>query len=155
MIDLVDRRRSDDAMATGVYISVAAHSFFVLAYREKAVVGLPGGELSLYVWAALSIFACLSCLFALLRRSEELERSGLTLLTATVLAYGIFEMVAFTSAAYPFATSPVYSFAFAIGLFHQALKKSRVVKANKRIAKMAEKNPDLKRTIVSEGREIG
>lgn len=155
MIELIDRRRTDDVMATGVYTSIAAHTVLVMNHREEVLAVSPGGEIAIYAWAALSLISCVVCIFALARRSKPVERAGLTSLSAALIAYGVSELFLFKEADPPGATTVALTFALSLVMIHQIMKITRSIKSSKKFSEIAEENPALRETIEQEGREVG
>lgn len=151
MIELVDRRRSDDVMSVGAYLFVATHTISILFNKNVAIASLPGEEVTFYAWAAISLMACLMCLFALAVRSLELERAGLTFLATTLLVYGLSGFMIVERGVYPGQTTSFLAFTLTFIMIHYVMKITRQISAREKMAKMAERNPALKEGLIKEG----
>lgn len=151
MIELVDRRRSDDVMSVAAYFFLFLHSIFILFHKNVAIAYLPGGDVIFYAWATISFLACLMCLFALAVRSLELERAGLSLLATTILVYGLSGFMKVGTGVYPGQTTSFLAFAMVFIMTHFVMKLTRQILARKKVAEMAERNPALKDGLIKEG----
>lgn len=151
MIELVDRRRSDDVMSVGAYFFLFSHSIFILFRKNVAIAYLPGGDVIFYIWVTISLLTCLMCLFALAARSLELERAGLSLLATTVLVYGLSGFMQVEAGVYPGQTTSLLAFSMVFVMIHYVMKLTRRISAREKVAKMAERNPALKDGLIEEG----
>lgn len=151
MIELVDRRRSDDVMSVGAYFFLFLHSVFILFHKNVTLAYLPGGEVIFYVWATISLLACLMCLFSLAVRSLELERAGLSLLATTILVYGLSGFMKVGEEVYPGQITSFLAFAMVFIMIHFVTKITRQISARNKMAEVAERNPTLKKGLMKEG----
>lgn len=150
MIELIERRRSDDIMSVGVYISVAVHTVSVLSHDNITIYLLPGGVLTFWGWGAVSILSALVCLAALFLRSLDLERAGLTALTTCMIGYTMSGFVIVEPDTYPGRTTSWLALTMSLVMAHFLLKLNRQISLNKSMEKLVEKNEHLKRGLTRE-----
>lgn len=150
MIELIDRRRSDDIMNLAVYISVAVHTAAIMSHNKITIYLLPGGDITFWVWGVATMIASAVCLIAIFMRSMELERAGLTILTTSMIAYSMSGFVMVDTESYPGQTTSLLALAMSFALAHQTLKLTRQIQTNSAVTKMAEKNEYLKKGLIEE-----
>lgn len=150
MIELIDRRRSDDIMNLAVYISVAVHTSAIMFHNNITIYLLPGGGITFWVWGVATMIASVVCLIAIFMRSLELERAGLTGLTTSMVAYSMSGFVMVDTESYPGQTTSLLALAMSFVLAHHTLKLTRQIQANNIVTKMAEKHENLKKGFIEE-----
>lgn len=151
MIEIIERRHTDDIMSVGVYISIAVHTVAVLSHGDNITIYLlPGGVLTLWGWGAVSVFSALVCLAALLLRSLELERAGLTALTTCMIGYTMSGFVIIEPETYPGRTTSWLALTMSLVMAHFLLKLNRQISMNKSMEKLVEKNEHLKKGLTKE-----
>lgn len=155
MIELIDRRSSDDVMSVGVYFFVATHTLSIFLHQNVAIASLPGGKVTFYVWAITSFLACLLCLFSLAIRSLELERSGLIFLSTTILVYGLSGFMIIDRNVYPGQTTSFLAFSLFFVMLHYVMKLTRRIFERDKMSKMAERSPALRDGLIKEGEWFG
>lgn len=150
MIELIDRRRSDDIMNLAVYISVAVHTSAIMFHDKITIYLLPGGNITFWVWGVATMIASVVCLVAILMRSLELERAGLTALTTSMIAYSMSGFVMVDTESYPGQTTSLLALSMSFVLAHHTLKLTRQIQTNNAVTKMAEKHGNLKKGLIEE-----
>lgn len=150
MIELIDRRRSDDIMNLAVYISVAVHTSAIMSHNKITIYLLPGGDITFWVWGVATMIASAVCLIAIFMRSLELERAGLTALTTSMIAYSMSGFVMVDTESYPGQTTSLLALSMSFILAHRTLKLTRKIQTNNAVRKMAEKNENLKKGLTEE-----
>lgn len=150
MIELIDRRRSDDIMNLAVYISIAVHTSAIMFHDKVTIYLLPGGDVTFWVWGVATMIASVVCLIAILMRSLELERAGLTALTTSMIAYSMSGFVMVDTESYPGQTTSLLALALSLVLAHHTLKLTRQIQTNNVVTKVAEKNENLKKGLIEE-----
>lgn len=148
MIELIDRRRSDDIMNLAVYISVAVHTSAIMFHDNITIYLLPGGNITFRVWGVATMIASAVCLIATFMRSLELERAGLTGLTTAMVAYSMSGFVMVDTESYPGQTTSLLALAMSFVLAHHTLKLTRQIQTNNIVTKMAEKHEYLKKGFI-------
>lgn len=150
MIEFIDRRRSDYIMNLAVHISVAVHTSAIMFHDNITIYLLPGGDVTFWVWGVATMIASVVCLIAILMRSLELERAGLTTLTTSMIAYSMSGFVMVDTESYPGQTTSLLALAMSFVLAHHTLKITRQIQTNNAVREMAEKNEYLKKGLVEE-----
>ena len=150
MIELIDRRRSDDIMNLAVYISVAVHTSAIMSHNKITIYLLPGGDITFWVWGVATMIASVVCLIAIFMRSLELERAGLTTLTTSMIAYSMSGFVMVDTESYPGQTTSLLALSMSFILAHRTLKLTRKIQTNNAVTKMADKNEYLKKGLIEE-----
>ena len=150
MIELIDRRRSDDIMNLAVYISVAVHTSAIMSHNKITIYLLPGGDITFWVWGVATMIASVVCLIAIFMRSMELERAGLTALTTSMIAYSMSGFVMVDTESYPGQTTSLLALSMSFILAHRTLKLTRKIQTNNAVRKMADKNEYLKKGLIEE-----
>lgn len=150
MIELIDRRRSDDIMNLAVYISVAVHTSAIMSHNKITIYLLPGGDITFWVWGVATMIASAVCLIAIFTRSLELERAGLTTLTTSMIAYSMSGFVMVDTESYPGQTTSLLALSMSFILAHRTLKLTRKIQTNNAVTKMAEKHENLKKGLIEE-----
>lgn len=150
MIELIDRRRSDDIMNLAVYISVAVHTSAIMSHNKITIYLLPGGDITFWVWGVATMIASAVCLIAIFMKSMELERAGLTALTTSMIAYSMSGFVMVDTESYPGQTTSLLALSMSFILAHRTLKLTRKIQTNNAVRKMADKNEYLKKGLIEE-----
>lgn len=150
MIELIDRRRSDDIMNLAVYISVAVHTSAIMSHNKITIYLLPGGDITFWVWGVVTMIASVVCLVAIFMKSMELERAGLTALTTSMIAYSMSGFVMVDTESYPGQTTSLLALSMSFILAHRTLKLTRKIQTNNAVRKMADKNEYLKKGLIEE-----
>ena len=150
MIELIDRRRSDDIMNLAVYISVAVHTSAIMFHDNITIYLLPGGDITFWVWGVATMIASVVCLIAIFMKSMELERAGLTALTTSMIAYSMSGFVMVDTESYPGQTTSLLALSMSFILAHRTLKLTRKIQTNNAVRKMADKNEYLKKGLIEE-----
>lgn len=150
MIELIDRRRSDDIMNLAVYISVAVHTSAIMFHDKITIYLLPGGDITFWVWGVVTMIASVVCLVAIFMKSMELERAGLTALTTSMIAYSMSGFVMVDTESYPGQTTSLLALSMSFILAHRTLKLTRKIQTNNAVRKMADKNEYLKKGLIEE-----
>lgn len=126
MIELVDHRRSDDALNIATYLVVLAHVGIVTIRHNTALAELPGGSVTVIIWAVLVTMGSLVSIIGVVLRLLDLEKAGLTLLSSCMFAYGLSGLVIEGSErTYPGLGTSVLALALTLVFVHHAFKIRR------------------------------